>query len=104
MAAAEIHKDDIGTDFQISVKDGGTAVDLSTATTKDIIFGKPDGTGITHAASFLTPPGSDGVLRYKSVAGDLTPAGIWTLQASVVIPSSGTWKSDVHSFRVHDNV
>ena len=38
MAANEIHLNDIGTQFLLTVKDGSSAVDISSATTKQIII------------------------------------------------------------------
>jgi hypothetical protein len=102
MASEEIHVNDIGNTFTITLKDGTAVVDISTATTKSIIFGKPDGTTLTKTAGFVTD-GSDGKINYSSVSGDLNIPGIWSIQAHVVL-SSGNWKTDIAHFDVHDNI
>jgi len=98
----EIHLNDIGTKFLLTIKDGTTAEDISGATTKEIIFQKPDGTSITKSGIFETD-GTDGKIYCTSVAGDLDQTGTWTLQAKVVI-ASGTYHSSISSFKVYSNV
>lgn len=102
MAANEIHKDDIGTIFEVTVKDGSIAVDVSGATTKDIIFKKPNGSTLTKASVFVSD-GTNGKIKYTSIAGDLDVIGVWKIQSHLVL-SGGTWKTDVGSFEVFDNL
>ena len=102
--AAEIHKDDIGTRFLITIKDEDDAVkNISTYTTKQLIFKKPSGTLLTKTASFLTD-GTDGVIYYTSISGDLDEIGVWKLQAYLHDGSSNYRKSNVGSFRVFENL
>jgi hypothetical protein len=100
--APEIHVNDIGTIFRVTLRDESGLVDLSTASTKQIIFRKPSGTILTKTAS-LTTDGTDGKLQYASVSGDLDAEGEWQLQARIAI-GSGDWKSDIHRFTVHPNL
>lgn len=105
MAANEIHKDDIGTVFTVTVKDGTTAINISGATTtssKLIIFQKPSGDKLEKDGTFVTD-GSDGQMKYTTIAGDLDEIGDWDIQAKVVL-SSGTWKSDIGHFTVFENL
>jgi len=103
MSANEIHKSDIGTLFKVTIKDGDTAVDISSASvTKQIVFRKPSGTLLTKAASFFTD-GTDGILTYTSISGDLNEIGSWKLQAYVVL-GSNEFRSDLASFKVHRNL
>ncbi|MFA5216867.1 BppU family phage baseplate upper protein [Sulfuricurvum sp.] len=100
----EVHVGDIGTKFLVTVKEGDDPVDISEATTKNIIFKKPNGTSVTKAGIFETD-GTDGKIYYKTLsASDLDVAGIWTIQASIVLPSLGTWKSSIGNFKVYDNL
>jgi len=101
MAANEIHLNDIGTVFTITLKDGSSVVDISSATTKIIIFGKPDGTSVSQTGTF-TSDGTDGKMYYTSVDGDLDQPGWWKIQAYII--DSGTWKSDIGNFEVHANI
>jgi hypothetical protein len=102
MSQNEIHENDVGTVFEVTLKDGDTVVDVSGATDKKIIFRKGDQTTVSKTAAFTTD-GTDGKIRYISVAGDLTPAGKWTMQAYVE-SVSGKWHSDKHHFTVYKNL
>ncbi len=104
MSKKEIHVGDIGTVFERTVKDqDGNVVDVSTATTKDFIYTKSDGSKVTKDTEF-TNDGSDGKLRYVTIADDLDIEGDWKLQVHVVLPGIGEWWSDISSFRVHGNL
>jgi len=102
MAADEIHLNDIGTVFEATIMDGAVVVDISTATTKQLILRGPNGISKTKSASFTTN-GTDGKLRYVTVANDLNVTGQWSWQAYVVL-SNGAWHSDVAEFIVHENL
>lgn len=100
MAANEIHKGDIGTRFKCTIKDGDTVVDISTVTTKQIKFTKPSGELLTKTASFFTD-GTDGIIYYDTIEGDLDEVGSWELEGYVVFSSSSKFNSDIKSFKVH---
>lgn len=101
--ACGIHLNDIGTQFKVTVQDcNSTAIDISDATNTDIIFKKPDGNTVTKDAGFYTD-GSDGIIRYVAVDGDINIIGSWKIQASITTPS-GTWSSDFQTFKVHRNL
>ena len=103
MAANEIRVGDIGTQFKVTIKDGTSVVDISSATsTKQIILKKPDGTKLTNTATFFLD-GTDGIMYYSTVDGDLDVPGVWKLQGKVVI-TAGTFSTDVYSFKVHRNL
>lgn len=103
MAQDEIHKDDIGTVFEVTIKDGSSAIDISSATvTKEITFAPPEGATKVKSAVFKTD-GTDGILKYTTIADDLDTAGKWELQAKVVI-TAGTWYSDIIKFEVKENL
>lgn len=103
MSAGEIHVGDIGTVFEVTIMDGATAVNISGATTKELIFQLPDKTTkLTKTAVFKTD-GVDGKLKYTTVAGDLSVAGSWQLQAYIVLTTGG-WRSDIGPFTVFSNL
>ncbi len=102
MPSNEIHKNDIGTKFVVTIKDGDSAVDVSGATTKQIIIKKPSGTTLTKAAAFNSD-GSNGIIYYAAVSGDLDETGTYKIQGKVVI-SDGTFYTDIQSFKVHRNL
>lgn len=102
--ASEIHVNDIGTQLKITVLDGGSAVDLSSATLKQVELRKPDDTSVTRTASlFGDGSGSSGVMYYNTVAGDFDQTGSYKLQGKVSL-TSGTYYTDVYTFKVHCNL
>lgn len=102
--AGNIQQNDIGTRFLITVKDDGVAVDLTTASLRQLVFRKPDDTKITRNASLIGDgSGASGVMYYDTVAGDLDQKGRYKLQGQVTIPS-GTYYTDVYSFSVKCNL
>ncbi len=99
----EIHKGDIGTVIEITLKNGATPVDISGATTKSIKLKKPvSATVLTKAAAFTTD-GTDGKLQHTTISGDLDEVGVWEVQAYVVL-AGGTWSSNIVDMSVFDNV
>lgn len=98
--AAEIHVGDVGTVFEATVKDEASViVDISSATVRRLKFRTPDGRLLTKDA-VLVNTGTDGKMKYTSVAGDLDVAGLWRVQGYVEI-GTGKWHTDVHEFDVH---
>lgn len=103
MAAEEIHKGDIGTIIELTIKDGSQIVDISGATTKDIFLKKPvSSTVLTKSGAFSTD-GTDGKLRYSTINGDLDEVGVWEVQAHLINPA-GEWRSDIKEMSVFDNL
>lgn len=102
MARIEVHKDDVGTRFELTFKDDGVVVDVSSATVKQVIFEKPDGTILTKNADFVND-GVDGKIEYVTVTDDIDAAGTWKLQGKVAL-TAGAYKSSVHEFRVYENL
>lgn len=103
MSAGEVHINDVGFGFDVTVKDqDGAAINLSAATTRQFTFRKPDETEVTKTPVFITD-GTDGQLRYVTIAGDLEQIGLWKLQAYIVLPA-GEFYSDIFEFRVWPNL
>ena len=82
--------------------DGYAALDISTATVKQIIIDKPDGTNLTRSASYVTD-GVDGKLYYLTVLGDFDQAGTYRCQAKINMPGFSGYSSPT-SFTVNANV
>ena len=102
MAADEIHVNDVGTLFKATIQDCPDSLDISSASTKQLKFKKPSGELLTKAGTFFTD-GTDGILTYTSVSGDIDECGRWELQAFLVLGSS-SYHSDVAKFRVFRNM
>ncbi len=107
MATETIQVGDIGTVFEFPITDDSGILDLTSATVKQIKFRKPKaGTlpaeTVVKTASFVTN-GSDGLLKYTTVADDIDRKGTWSVQAYVEIPD---WKghSNKKIFIVEDNL
>ena len=94
----------IGTTFRATIKDQDNAVvDVSLATTKEIIFKKPGGSIITRPTAFTTT-GVDGKIEYKTVAADINEEGTWEWQPHVILGAGNEWYSDPLEFVVKDKL
>lgn len=100
--AKQIHVSDVGTKFRPTVKDDGLILDISGASTLQMFFRKPTGAVITRTA-VLDTSGTDGKMKYVSIAGDLDVAGEWRVQGRVVI-GGGDWHTDEARFTVWKNL
>jgi len=102
----ELHYNDIGTIFLVTVQDcvSGTSTDMdvSAASTLEMIFKSPSGVSSTKSAVVDTD-GSDGKIKYATVDGDLNEVGTWQIQVKIVI-GGGTFRSNVGSFKVYENL
>lgn len=98
-----IHKNDFGTEFRIEVLDhNGATLDISNQTALSVIFKKPGGTTLTKTASLVTD-GTDGLIKYVTIADDLDEIGTWKIQAKIE-SINGTWKTSFKSFKVYRNL
>lgn len=94
----QIFVGDTGSEFRVTITDDDVAVDLSSATTLELIFRKPDGTILTVTAS-LYSDGTDGIIFYNTVEDDLDQSGIYKLEAYIEIDGN-TFYSSIGSFKV----
>lgn len=77
---SRIHDGDVGTVFTVTMKDeDGVVVDISSFTTRQLLYRKPDGTVDTQTAAFVTD-GTDGKITYTTAAGDIDLPGNWRIQ------------------------
>lgn len=103
MAACEqIRVNSYGVDIIITITEDGSVVNVSSATTKEILIRKPSGTLLTNTASLYTD-GTDGKIRYISVSGDFDEEGLHRIQGVVDI-GSGHYPSEVKTFQVYGNI
>ena len=98
----EVHKYQIGLQFRITLSDSDVVVDLSNYTTHQMIFRKPSGEILTKTASLYTD-GTDGILYYTSIDGDLDETGTWQVQCQLT-NAVESHRSDIASFRVYGNL
>lgn len=100
----EIHVGDVGTVFQVTLKNGTTVVDLSsiTLTSKGFYFESPSGVVLAQPVSFATD-GSDGILEYTIPLAVLYEAGVHRLQVFITTATQ-SWKSSIAEFSVFPNL
>ena len=105
MPQGEMRVGDIGTVLIFTLKETESEeiLNISTATVKTILLKKPDGTVLTKTASFVTD-GSDGKLKYKTISGDISIAGIWEAQAYIEMVAGEKWHSDTIVIKVFNNL
>lgn len=73
---------DVASIIRVTVKDAGVALNLSTATVKQLKLKKPSGTVVVKDAIFATD-GVNGQLQYETLAGDLDVPGPWMVQVYI---------------------
>lgn len=102
MASEKIHLGDIGTSIRIRVQEDNVDIDISTATSMKIFLKKPGGTTTTKTAVFVTD-GTDALMHYISVSGDIDEIGTWKAQGWVRLPQ-GDFYTQIASFKVNRNL
>lgn len=95
-----------GLSFRATIKDAsGTVVDISTATTKQLIFRKSNASSNTTVTAEFVTDGTDGQMEYvTSATSFLSVGGIWRVQGYVVLSAGDEFKTNIHTFRVEDNL
>lgn len=73
----------------------GIGVDVSTATTRKILYKKPDRSYGEWAASLY----DTNYIQYITLENDIDQTGLWKIQ-SYIETSSGKWYGDPDSFHV----
>jgi hypothetical protein len=91
---------DSGAQFRLTIKNGEEMADVSLVQKKTLTFTKPDGSKLDRDTRFYTD-GSDGIIAYTTVKGDLDTEGDWSVQAFVDFGDS-QFESETHSFVVHE--
>jgi hypothetical protein len=92
---------DTGTLFRLTVEDDGTVVNVANASTKFLVFVKPDGSSVQKTASFTTN-GTDGKVQYQAEAGVLDQIGVWKCRAKFTGLDGWSGHSSPLRFRVEE--
>ncbi len=105
---ADFHKGQIGARLVVTIKEKGSAFDLSSATTLELHYKRRDGgTTKIFTASVANPPqgngsGTDGKLEYTTTAStDLDEAGTWDAWPYIVTTNHNGFSQKV-TFTVAD--
>ena len=104
---ADLHVNDIGTELEFTVTDGGVVVDLSTLTALTLRF-KPPGQALRtktlgSEVAYVTD-GTDGTVKYTVESGFLDVAGTYQVQAFINFDASNQYYSSIVSFAVDANL
>lgn len=100
---SEIHLNDIGTAFRMTIYDESNNIVNVSGTTPTILFTKPDKTILEKEATLYTD-GTDGKIQYVSEDGDLDTIGQWQIQAFIYFTDTTQLYSNISTFRVHRNL
>lgn len=99
----QAQKNAIGVAIKVTIEEDGSAVDVSAATTKELVFKKPNGTTVTKTAAFVNT-GSDGKIKYVTESGFLDLVGYWQVQGNVAFSGGFSGRSDIQKFQVLGNL
>lgn len=100
--ASEIHYGDVGVNFNITVMNDSVPLNVSNANNIYIIFQKPNNDDLIKNASLVTD-GTDGKIKYTTVANDLNEIGTWQIQAKVDFGNS-VFYTNIQKFKVYRNL
>lgn len=100
---SQTHVGDKNVDFIITITEDCVAIDISGASSKVIYFTKPSGEVLTKTALFVTD-GTDGLIHYQTVDGDLNESGVWKIQARVDLGSGSSYGTPIKTFKVFCNL
>lgn len=103
---SEIHVGDTGVALRFTVVDEtDAAIDISTATTKDVLLKPPNNGALKTFAGAFVAGGTGGGLEYVTVtAADLDVAGTWERQVHLVLPGVGDFRTSVVRMEVLANL
>lgn len=100
----EIHQNDVGTRFIITMRDENNAIiNVGPASFRRFYFRPPGTNPVMEKTPSLYSDGADGKLVYTTITNDLSVAGRWKVQAKIVLPN-GEWWSDILEFEVYKNL
>lgn len=99
----EIHVGAVGLSIRPHIIDENEDdIDVSGATTKQVLITDPDGNTSAESADFVTD-GTDGLIEYVTQAGDLDEPGWWQAQGYIVTGTK-SFKTKILRFQVKENL
>ena len=102
MSWEDIQVDDFGWVGKLTLKQDGSAVDISSYTTKKFILRNPVGATVEKTAIFDSD-GTDGVLKYTILTGEIAVAGNWKVEARIA-KTGAEITSNPHAFSVAERL
>lgn len=81
----QVYVSEGGFEFRFPFKRGTAVLDISSATAKECALYPPSGAvKVKTGADFVTD-GTDGLLKYSTVAADIDEKGYWDIQGKIVL-------------------
>jgi hypothetical protein len=102
MSWENIHSGDYGWVGKLRMMQSGSAVDISSYTTRWFVFQRPSGGTVMGTASF-SGTGTDGYLQYTMESGVIAEAGLWRVEARIS-KAGAELTSDALQFEVESRV
>jgi len=98
-----IHEGDVGTAIEVEILDDGAARDISTLSAGVLYLKKPDFSVLTKTA-VLSSSGTDGKIRYVTIADDMVPAGDWFGQIKCTLSGGAIFHTTWFEIEVRENI
>jgi len=103
MASYDLQVGAVGAVITVTCTSGGAALDVTGATTLQVVMLSP--AGVRNAATaVVVGDGADGVISYTTEAGDIYMPGTWKAQAYAVLAGGDEFYSSVTTFTVGPNL
>lgn len=99
----EVREYDVGIELLVTLTSNNEVFDVSTATSILFRFRKPSGTEVSKTG-ILKTDGTDGKVRYVSVANDFNEIGTWRYQVYVELADGSKRTSEMSKFKVSDAI
>lgn len=102
-------KDDVGTTIVVHFQERDDLnnlvdVDVSTATIRKVCLLKPDGITILEKNAVFLNSGTDGKIKYDTIAGDLDTAGSWKVAGRIEQVGVYNHRSTERVFTVKESI
>ena len=94
---------DYGTTLILTIKEGNSPLNISGATTLEIVFDRPNDNGETTKTADFVTDGKDGKIKYIIESNLLDTPGEWKIQV-VLTFANAKWHSDIGVFDVVENL
>lgn len=93
---------DVGVVVELTITDGTDAIDLSSASTMEIVIRGPTSASITKTATFTTD-GTDGKIRFTTGVADFVQTGNYQIQGHI-IDTGQDWTTSLVTVLVGPNL
>lgn len=100
----QVHVGDFGTIYELEFQESAVAVDISSFTTLEIHWLKPDGTSQVNNTAVFSVGGVDGKIRYTTLVDtEIDQSGTWKMQG-FISKAGEEHHSSIVTFPVVNNI